>query len=189
MPTRPAGPPDPPLSDGVILLRPWTLEDVPELAAAANADAEIARWLDQIPQPYAEGDARAYVELALAGWRGGEPETPFAIADAAGAVAGSIGVRWADPAEGVANVGYWIRSDARGRGFATRAVRLAAGWVLGDLGFERLELRADPLNEPSCRVAERAGFTLDGTLRSARWNPRQGRRIDLRVYSLLRDEL
>ena len=57
MPTRPAGPPDPPLSDGVILLRPWTLQDVPELAAAANADAEIARWLDQIPQPYAEGQA------------------------------------------------------------------------------------------------------------------------------------
>jgi RimJ/RimL family protein N-acetyltransferase len=61
--------------------------------------------------------------------------------------------------------------------------------VLGELGFERLELRADPLNEASCRVAERCGFTLDGTLRSARYNSRQGRRIDLRVYSLLRREL
>jgi RimJ/RimL family protein N-acetyltransferase len=61
--------------------------------------------------------------------------------------------------------------------------------VLNDLGFDRLELRADPLNVASCRVAERAGFTLDGTLRSIRVNRRLGRRIDLRLYSLLRREL
>jgi RimJ/RimL family protein N-acetyltransferase len=101
MASRPAAPPDPPLSDGVVLLRPWTLADVAELAAAADGDDEIARWLDQIPQPYAEADARAYVELALRGWRGDGPETPFAIVGAAGgSVSGSIGVRWADPAEG-----------------------------------------------------------------------------------------
>lgn len=61
--------------------------------------------------------------------------------------------------------------------------------MLAELGFERLELRADPENAASCRVAERVGFTLDGTLRSVRYNARRRRRIDLCVYSLLRAEI
>ena len=189
MATRPTAPPEPPLSDGVVLLRPWAHADVPELVAAAN-DAELAQWLDRVPQPYTEADARAYVELGRRGWAGDGRETPFAIVDATTRrPAGSIGVRWVDVADGVAEVGYWVRADARGRGVATRALGLVAAWVLGPAGFDRLELRADPRNTASCRVAERAGFTLDGTLRSVRYNRRQRRRIDLRIYSLLGSEL
>ena len=44
-------------------------------------------------------------------------------------------------------------------------------------------------NVPSRRVAEQAGFTLEGVLRSAHWNARLGRRQDWAMYSLLRDEL
>lgn len=189
MATRPTAPPDPPLTDGVVALRQWTDTDVPALLAALN-DEMLARWLDQLPQPYTDADARAYVAFGRRGWRSEEHETPFAIADAAtDEPLGSLGVRWADELEGVAELGYWVGRDARGRGVATRATRLVARWVLADVGFERLELRADPQNVASCRVAERAGFTLDGTLRSIRVNRRLGRRIDLRVYSLLRDEL
>ena len=46
-------------------------------------------------------------------------------------------------------------------------------------------LRADPENAASCRVAEKAGFTREGVLRSAHWNPRLGRRQDWAIYSLL----
>jgi RimJ/RimL family protein N-acetyltransferase len=188
VPVRPTAPPDPPLSDGVVALRPWTPADAAELVAAAN-DPEIARWLDRMPQPYTEADARAYVAFGERGWAGDERETPFAIVDAeTGEPLGSIGVRW-EPGQSVAEVGYWLRRGARGRGVAPRATRLAARWALADSGFERLELRADPLNAASCAVAERAGFTLDGTLRSVRYNARQRRRIDLRVYSILRSEL
>jgi RimJ/RimL family protein N-acetyltransferase len=189
MPPRPAAPPDPPLTDGVVTLRPWTEAEVPALVAACQ-DEEMSRWLDMLPHPYTESDGRAYVTAAARGWRGEEEETSFAIRDAAtGEPLGSIGVRWKDAGQSVAEIGYWVRADTRGRGLATRATRLVAGWVLGELGYERLELRADPLNHASCRVAERSGFTLDGTLRSIRYNARQRRRIDLRLYSLLRAEL
>jgi RimJ/RimL family protein N-acetyltransferase len=188
MPERPASPPDPPLSDGVVTLRPWTEADVPAIVAACS-DEELGRWLDTVPRPYTEAHAQAYVAHAERGWRGEEPETPFAIADAAtGEPLGSIGVRW-QPEHAATEIGYWVRRESRGRGVATRATRLVAAWVLGELGFERLQLQADALNVASCLVAERAGFTLDGTLRSARRNARQDRRVDVRVYSLLRGEL
>ncbi|HEY6029906.1 MAG TPA: GNAT family N-acetyltransferase [Gaiellaceae bacterium] len=189
MPVRPTRPPEPPLSDGVVTLRPWTREDVTAIAAACS-DPEIPRWLDTVPQPYGEAEARAYVAYAERGWRGRGAETPFAVVDAeSGEVLGSCGVHWTDPEQAVAEVGYWVRREARGRGVATRATRLVAGWVLGTLHYERLQLRADPLNEASCRVAERAGFTREGVLRSARFSPRQGRRTDVAYYSLLRGEL
>jgi RimJ/RimL family protein N-acetyltransferase len=68
-------------------------------------------------------------------------------------------------------------------------VRLVSRWVLADRGMERLQLRADEQNPASRKVAENAGFTLEGILRSSRYNPRLGRRIDFVMYSLLADEL
>jgi RimJ/RimL family protein N-acetyltransferase len=94
-----------------------------------------------------------------------------------------------DPDQGVADVGYWLAPEARGRGLCTRAVRLVSRWVLEDCGAERLQLRADELNPASRKVAENAGFTQEGILRSSRFNRRQGRRVDFVMYSLLRDEL
>ncbi len=159
-------------------LRSWRESDVTAIVAALE-DPEISHWIDRIPFPYTEANAHAFV----AGDGG------FAITDAAtGELLGACGVAWPDAGHGVATVGYWLSRGARGRGAATRATRLVAEWILGELGFERLELRADPQNEASCGVAERLGFTLDGTLRSVRYNARQRRRIDLRVYSLLRAE-
>ncbi len=181
-------PPDPVLDDGVISVRAWQEADAGLLAAACN-DPEIARWLDEVPSPYTEADALEWVRRAGELRRDGSA-SPFAITDAeTGAVLGAVGVHWIDPEQKVADIGYWAAPDARGQGIVTRAVRLVAGWVLGELGFERLQLRADPLNEASCRVAERAGFTREGTLRSVRYNARQQRRIDFAMYSLLRDEL
>jgi hypothetical protein len=39
------------------------------------------------------------------------------------------------------------------------------------------------------RVAEKAGYTLEGTLRAAGFNGRQNRRIDYAVFSLLPGEI
>jgi RimJ/RimL family protein N-acetyltransferase len=187
MAERPSAPPDPPLSDGVVTLRQWREMDVPALVAVLNGDSEIVRWLDRLPQPYTARDAREYVEFAERGWRGDHlGETPLAIADAAtNEPLGSLGLRWT-PEEAVAEVGYWTGRPFRGRGVATRAVRLAAGWVLGDLGYERLELEADPRNGASLGVAERAGFTCEGILRSVHRDARTGERVDHALYALLR---
>jgi RimJ/RimL family protein N-acetyltransferase len=181
-------PPSPPLSDGVIVLRPWRERDVPAITSACRDD-DIALWLDQVPQPYSEADARTYVAMTRRGWKEGS-QAAFAVTDAeTGEVIGSIGVHWLDPEQGVAEVGYWVRREARGRGVATRATRLVSRWTIAGCRMKRLQLRADRRNVASQRVAESAGFRREGVLRSARFNPRQGRRVDFVLYSLLADEL
>lgn len=181
-------PPSPPLSDGVVTLRPWLERDVDAIVAACRDD-EIAWWLDQIPQPYGEADARTYLAMTRHGWKEGT-HAAFAITDAeSGEVIGSVGLHWIDPDHGVAEVGYWVGPDSRGHGIATRAARLAVAWALKRCGMHRVQLRADTQNVASQRVAESAGFRREGVLRSARLNTRQGRRVDFVLYSLLLDEL
>ena len=94
-----------------------------------------------------------------------------------------VEIRW-EYAEG--ELGY-IVAPARGRGVAGRVIRLLAGWAFADLGLARLEAWIDVANEPSLRVAERAGFTFEGVRRSVHF--KEGLRADMAVYSLLPGEL
>ncbi|HVH50856.1 MAG TPA: GNAT family protein, partial [Gaiellaceae bacterium] len=134
---------------------------------------------DGIPQPYTLADALAYI--------GGVGEQAFAVTDAGnGTVLGSIALRWNDERD-VAEIGYWLRSDARGSGVATRALKLVTRIAL-EKGAARVQLRAAVGNDASRRVAEKGGFRLEGVLRSAHWSPRLRRRLDWAMYSRLPDD-
>jgi RimJ/RimL family protein N-acetyltransferase len=107
----------------------------------------------------------------------------FRIVDAATyEVVGGVNLRFGD--HDIAEISYFLRASARGRGLATRAVRLVAGWAFDELAVERIELRVHPENDASRRVAERAGFTREGVERASRAWP-DGTRVDSIVYSLL----
>ncbi len=71
----------------------------------------------------------------------------------------------------------------------TRALRLVALWGFDALGLERIQVRAEAENAASCRVAENAGFRREGVIRSSRYNPRLGRRMDFVLYSALPGEI
>jgi RimJ/RimL family protein N-acetyltransferase len=180
-------PPEPALSDGVVTLRPWGEEGDVEAVTTACNDRAIAEFLDMIPSPYTERDAREYIDRTREGWAAGTTSN-FAVVIDDDAV-GSIGVGWLDPDQGVAEVGYWVAPEARGNGIGTRALRLVSRWVLDQAGIERLQLRADEENVASKKVAENAGFTREGVLRSSHYNPRLGRRVDFVMYSLLPGDL
>jgi [ribosomal protein S5]-alanine N-acetyltransferase len=182
-------PPEPPLADDVVTLRPWRPDDAPAIAAAIGGDPEIARWLDEVPQPYGLDHALAYVAACTRGWEEGTGAS-FAVLDPVdGRLLGSVGLRLAELPAGVAEAGYWVAREARGRGVATHALRLASRWLFREVEVARLQLRADALNVPSQRVAEKAGFTREGVLRSVRYNARLGRRVDFVMFSLLPREL
>jgi RimJ/RimL family protein N-acetyltransferase len=176
--------PDPLLSNGDVLLRPWAASDVPALSAACS-DPEIPRWT-AVPHDYTEHHAREFVAGSEAELVAGR-ELDLAIVDRAGSLAGAIGLTSFAWPHLRAEVGYWVAREARGRGVGTTAVRLLSRWALRDLGLARIELLANPENEASVRLALRAGFRREGTLRAYR--RRHGEAEDLEMFSLLSAEL
>ena len=84
-------------------------------------------------------------------------------------------------------IGYWAAPGARGRGYTTEAVREVCRWAFEDLGLALIRWDAIIGNEASWRVAEKAGFAREGTLRSRLIQ--RGVRVDAWIGSLLRTEL
>lgn len=82
-------------------------------------------------------------------------------------------------------IGYWCRTAMQGRGFVGEAVVALSRFVFDRLQARRVEVRMDPANVRSWQVAERAGFTLEGTLRQDSLTP-QGEPRDTLVYARVR---
>jgi RimJ/RimL family protein N-acetyltransferase len=176
-------PPELPLTDGVVVLRLLREEDVAPMITHCR-DPQMQRWTT-VPTSYEEKDAREWLRLAAKRWANGEAAV-FAIADAfTGQYLGGI-----DLCSGpwpVGEIGYGVKPEARGRGVATRALRLLARWALDELELARVELITDVDNIASQRVAEKAGFVREGTLRQRL--EVKGRRSDCVMYSMLADDL
>jgi RimJ/RimL family protein N-acetyltransferase len=169
------------LSDGRITLRLPADADVDAVVEACR-DPEIPRWT-QVPDDYRESHAREWLEMQARRREAGSG-LHLVIVDAGdGSLLGAIafaGIDW-DDLRG--SIGYWVTREARGRGVATRAVTLLATWGFEELGFGRIEIKTEPGNAISQRVAQRAGFTREGLLRSHAVI--KGRRRDMVVFSLL----
>jgi RimJ/RimL family protein N-acetyltransferase len=177
--------PDPPLSDGVVSLRAFGDADAP-VAAAWCEDPAIVRWSGAPVDP-TEKSALAWAALTDAAHRDGGV-LALAVADAdSGAVLGSCDIRRpseADPALG--EVGFLLGPEARGRGVATRSMRLLLAYAFERLGMARVQALAHPENPASANVLERLGFHREGLLRQYR--PGERGREDRILFSLLRGE-
>jgi RimJ/RimL family protein N-acetyltransferase len=171
-------PAEPPLSDGVIELRLIDERDIDTIRRAAD-DSEIRRRFGVLKAKPAEYFER-YRELSRCG--GG---AAFAICDVGNGGFGLVTVERRD--QGRAELGYWLLAEGRGRGRATRAVRLVSRWALSQPGIARLELSTAPDNKASQRVAQRSGFRREGVLRS--YHVVNGRREDAVSFSLLPGDL
>jgi RimJ/RimL family protein N-acetyltransferase len=106
---------------------------------------------------------------------------------AAGQIVGSIGLFHADWEVRSAEIGYGVRADQRNKGYASEALGAVARWMLTEAGLQRAWLTANTDNLASVRVAEKAGFRREGTLRRA--GLEDDGLHDLAVFSLLDDEL
>lgn len=76
---------------------------------------------------------------------------------------------------------------ARGKGIVSEATRLLTRYLFENRLVNRIHLCIHPDNAASRRVAEKCGYTLEGTMRGA-WFQR-GKHHDMLMYSMLRDEL
>jgi ribosomal-protein-serine acetyltransferase len=164
----------------VRLYQPGDAEHLP--AAVRESVAEVAPWMAWSHPRYSLEEAREWVraqgKLARQGLA-----YEFAIWSD-GHYLGGCGVNQINRIHRFANLGYWVRTSAMGRGVAPAAVRLVAGEVFRTTDLVRLEIVCAAENLRSQRVAEKVGALREGVLRNRLLLP--GGPSDAVMFSLVR---
>jgi RimJ/RimL family protein N-acetyltransferase len=149
--------------DGGLRLRPWAIADADALVAAA-ADPDIRRW--NLLSVQTLDDARARITRMHDRWAA-ETGAIWAVAELdSDAAIGLAGLNDIALDHGSAEILYWLLPAARGRGAAVEATARLTRWAFEEVGLHRLRLCHSVHNPASCRVAAKAGFALEGTMRS-----------------------
>jgi ribosomal-protein-serine acetyltransferase len=132
-------------------------------AAARESVAEVSPWLGWCHPGYSLDEAQHWVtaqqDLAKQG-------LAFAFGIwSEGRYLGGCGINQINRANRFANLGYWVRASAMGRGVAPAAARLAAEYAFRETEIIRLEIVCAIGNVRSQRVAEKLGAVREGVLR------------------------
>jgi RimJ/RimL family protein N-acetyltransferase len=139
-------------------IRALAIEDATMLVEATSRESAPALWGPRPAGPYSPQDAQA----ALSAWdpaAGGQ----FSVAILRDRqLFGAVGLM-PDPA-GSFELAYWIRPEQRGRGIASQAVAATTLWAYRSFAAPRIWLEINPDNEPSLRVAQRAGYQFEQRL-------------------------
>jgi RimJ/RimL family protein N-acetyltransferase len=150
-----------------LVVRCWQIADAPLLKAAI--DASLAHLRPWMPWAMHEPSSLEVVEARLTGFRdrfGGGKDWLYGIFDAAETeVVGGAGLHHRAGGMDVLEIGYWIRVDLTGRGFATETAEALTTVGFAALGARRMEIRCDPQNVKSMRVPWRLGYKHVQTLR------------------------
>ena len=151
------------IADEVIQLRPLSPEDTE--THLLGCDPAIVDSLGGGEAP-TRTQVRLWLTQNAASWANGEPLVDLGIEDqATGALCGTVGIqRGLDYLEpGQVNLTYALYPNWRGRGYATRAVRLAIELARRGAPVRQFVIRAAAWNGTSIRVAQRLGFRLSQT--------------------------
>ncbi len=168
---------------GVCVIRPWREQDAASLAHHANSRAVWQNLRDDFPHPYTEIHAARFLARAVTA----DPPTNFAIV-VGGEAVGGIGYHLNDDAQrSSAELGYWLNESYWGRGIATAAVCAMTAFVFSaHTQLHRIYAVPFAWNAASARVLEKAGFTLE---RSLRWSAiKQGRSAHQLLYAIGREQ-
>lgn len=155
--------------------------DAPALVEAFT-DSELRRWLP-LPSPYTVDMADEWCRTISAELRESGRGFVFAVRRDDVLLA-SIDAKRVDWRARTLELSYWTVAAHRGGGVMSTAVRRVADWVLGELAFERVELRIATANAASRRVADKGGFVFEGVARNAGFT--DAGRVDLAVFSRIR---
>ncbi len=151
---------------------------------AAIADPDVGRHTP-IPFPAPAGYGETWLGRYETGRADGTKEA-FAIVDEDDRFLGIAVAAAINSAAREAELGYLVAPWARGRGAATAALLQLTRWAFDERGIARASLHINVGNEGSRQVARRAGYSLEGVLRST-WL-KDDVRVDTEVWSRLPDD-
>lgn len=137
-----------------LLLRPPEYSDVPAIAKYLG-DFDVAKNLANVPHPFGEAEARAFVTRAHQRRALGEGFC-FSILDAENEWL--LGCCRLTLADGRYKISYWLGKGYWNRGYATEAVKRLVGFAFHDLKADQVWASWFADNPASGRVLEKLGF-------------------------------
>lgn len=164
------------------VLRPWRESDIESVAKYANNE-KIAQYLrDVFPYPYTKHDAEDYVLSCVSNEGVGQCTRAIVVK---GEAVGSIGVFFGkDVYCKSAELGYWLAEPYWNRGIASSSIRKICQYVFDHYEIARIFAEPYAHNIGSRKALEKAGFQLEGTLKSSVY--KKGVIYDSCMYALLR---
>ena len=158
------------------------------LRAVLETKAELMRWMEWCHPGYSAADVRRWFEQANQMW---SQKTAFPMlvkSTADGSLLGGTGLHDVMLyGKREAELGYWVRAGARGRGIASTAIRSIAAFGFNELKLVRASMRIRLDNHSSRRAAERAGASFEGVIRHGIVHG--DARFDAAQYSLVPSDL
>ena len=148
------------------MLRPFRRRDLTAVDEAVRASLpQLAQFL-----PWAVGynknTTQHFIRDSATAWAEGRAfDFTIRDADSPNEHLGNVSIWWVSRPNSIGEIGYWIRSDATSRGVGTEAAGRMLQVGFDELGMHRITLRIAVGNRPSERIAEKLGFTYEGTLR------------------------
>lgn len=144
-------------------LRSWALDDAPYLAQILNNLNIQDNLRDGLPYPYLLDDARDYIRFILSTKEDMCSTRAICIHDKP---IGNISIIRGDNIHRcTAELGYYLAEPFWGKGIVTHAVKEACHFVFENTDILRIYAEPFSDNIPSCRVLEKAGFSLEGIMR------------------------
>lgn len=156
-----------------LILRPWQVQDAPELyrLACDPMVGPAAGW----PAHTSVDNSREIIQTVLS-----KPETYAVVLKKTGLPAGSIGIFPTDAqfgANGEPELGYWIGREFWGQGLIPEAMRALLARCFDALNAQRVWCSHFDGNDKSRRVQEKCGFLYHHTERDTRWLAASGKQI------------
>ncbi len=172
-----------------LVLRCWEPRDAPLLKDAVDSSLDHLRpWM-----PWARDEPQSLAEKLklLRTFRGnfdlGEDFVYGIFSSDETEVVGGTGLH-TRLGEGALEIGYWIRKSRARVGFATEATAALTRIAFELCSVDRVEIRAEPANEPSMGVPKRLGFVEEARLRRRLPAEEGGEPRDAVIFTLFRDE-
>jgi ribosomal-protein-serine acetyltransferase len=171
-----------------LILQPLRPRDAPVVFDAIVRSRRTLRpWVPFASLTRRVEDTLAFIRRAsrrpnLRAWGVWEREAP-------GLFCGNLGLHGISPEQATASLGYWIRGEREGRGYATEAGAAVLLWAFGPLRLERMSVQAATGNAASLRVIRKLGFVREGVLRQAQRLPGRRQRLDWVALGMTRGDL
>src|SRR5688500_3833365 len=174
----------PTLETARLLLRPFDLNDAPTVQKLAGA-FEVADTTLNIPHPYREGVAEAWILTHNQLYRAGALVNFAIVIRETDQLIGAVGLR-VQPGHERGELGYWIGLQYWRLGFCTEAAEAVISYVFRQLGLHLIHASHFSRNPASGRIMQKLGMRHEGVLRERvrKWDQFE----DLEKYAILRSE-